>query len=131
MRLVPENPETRDVRVPRLVGLMAVDAHESARTRGLFLAAPDRPDLRAAAVDHVVRQYPPPGAQVPRESAVYVWFDFGEGGGGIREPRVPRPPLGGLRRELAEPGTPGEPGKAGKAGEPGRPPSYCAALSSP
>ncbi|MFG2313541.1 PASTA domain-containing protein [Streptomyces tendae] len=130
MRLVPENPETRDVRVPRLVGLMAVDAHESARTRGLFLAAPDRPDLRTAAVDHVVRQYPPPGAQVPRESAVYVWFDFGEGegGGGIREPRVPRPPLGGLRRELAEPGTPGEPGKAG---EPGRPPSYCAALSSP
>ncbi|MEU1872100.1 beta-lactam-binding protein with PASTA domain [Streptomyces sp. SAI-195] len=131
MRLVPENPETRDVRVPRLVGLMAVDAHESARARGLFLTAPDRPDLRAAAVDHVVRQYPPPGAQVLRESAVYVWFDFGEGegGGGIREPRVPRPPLGGLRRELAEPGEPrAEPGKPG---EPGKPPSYCAALSSP
>ncbi|WP_193777792.1 PASTA domain-containing protein [Streptomyces sp. E5N298] len=130
MRLVPENPETRDVRVPRLVGLMAVDAYEAARARGLFLTAPDRPDLRSAAVDHVVRQYPPPGAQVPRESAVSVWFDFGEGegGGGIREPRVPRPPLGGLRRELAKPGKPGEPGSPG---EPGKPPSYCAALSSP
>ncbi len=28
---------------------------------------------------------------------MYVWFDFGEGegGGGIREPRVPGPPRGG------------------------------------
>ncbi|MET7323839.1 PASTA domain-containing protein [Streptomyces sp. NPDC005549] len=118
MRLVPKDPEKRGVRVPRLVGLMAVDAHGTARAQGLFLTAPDRPDLRTAVVDHVVRQYPPPGAQVPRESPVYVWFDFGEGegGGGIREPRVPRPPLGGLRRELAEPG---------------EPPSRCAALSSP
>jgi beta-lactam-binding protein with PASTA domain len=130
VRLVPENPENRDVRVPRLVGLMAVDAHEAARARGLFLTAPDRPDLRAAVADHVVRQYPPPGAPVARESAVYVWFDFGEGegGGGIREPRVPRPPPGGLRRELTEPGNPGEPGKPA---EPGEPPSCCAALSSP
>ncbi|CAL9545095.1 PASTA domain-containing protein [Streptomyces hyderabadensis] len=121
MRLVSENPENRDVRVPRLVGLMAVDAYETAHGQGLSLYAPDRPDPRAAAVDHVVRQYPRPGAQVPRESTVYVWFDFGEGegGGGIREPRVPRPPLGGLGRELAEPG------------EPGVPPARCAALSSP
>ncbi|MGW0458561.1 PASTA domain-containing protein [Streptomyces tendae] len=129
MRLVPEIPENRDVGVPRLVGLMAVDAREATRAQDLFLTAPDRPDLRAAAVDHVVRQYPPPGTQVPRKSAVYVWFDFGEGegGGGIREPRVPRPPLGGLRRELAEPGKPGKPAAPG---EPGKPPSYCAALSS-
>ncbi|MER6165715.1 PASTA domain-containing protein [Streptomyces violaceorubidus] len=106
MRLVPEDPENGDVRVPRLVGLMAVDAYENAHVVGLLLHAPDRPDLRVAVVDHVVRQYPPPDAQVPRESTVYVWFDFGEGegGGGIREPRVPCPPPGGLRRELAEPG---------------------------
>ncbi|GAA2575468.1 MULTISPECIES: PASTA domain-containing protein [Streptomyces] len=105
MRLPSEEP---DVRVPRLVGLMAVDAYDAAHVRGLSLHAPDRPDLRAAAVDHVVRQYPRPGARVPRESTVYVWFDFGEGegGGGIREPRVPRPPSGGLRRELPEPGEP-------------------------
>lgn len=70
---------------------MAVDAYETARVQGLSLYAPDRPDLRTAAVDHVARQYPRPGAQVPRESVVYVWFDFGEGegGGGIREPRGP------------------------------------------
>lgn len=39
---------------------------------------------------------------------VYVWFGFGpgEGGGGVREPRVPEPPRGGLRQELDEPGDP-------------------------
>ncbi|MFB7084095.1 PASTA domain-containing protein [Streptomyces sp. NPDC056296] len=119
MRLVPEKS---DVRVPRLVGLMAVDAREAAGAQGLSLHAPDRPDLHLTVVDYVVRQYPRPGAQVPRESMVYVWFDFGEGegGGGIREPRVPGPPRGGLRRELAEPGEPGEGG-----------PPHCAILSSP
>ncbi|MFE6405423.1 PASTA domain-containing protein [Streptomyces sp. NPDC057837] len=94
------------MRVPRLVGLMAVDAREAARAQGLFLSAPDRPDLHLAVVDYVVRQYPQPGAEVPRDSMVYVWFDLGpgEGGGGVHEPRVPRPPRGGLRRELDEPG---------------------------
>ncbi|MEU0053036.1 PASTA domain-containing protein [Streptomyces sp. NPDC006184] len=99
-------PETSDVRVPRLVGLMAVDAREAARAHGLFLTAPDRPDFHRAVVDYVVRQYPQPGAEVPPESTVHVWFDFGEGegGGGVREPRVPRPPAGGPPRELGEPG---------------------------
>ncbi|MFF4863145.1 PASTA domain-containing protein [Streptomyces sp. NPDC001231] len=101
-------PKTPEVRVPRLVGLMAVDARETARARGLFLNAPDRPDFHLTVVDYVVRQYPQPGAEVPRDSLVYVWFDFGtgEGGGGVREPRVPRPPTGGLQRELDEPGDP-------------------------
>jgi beta-lactam-binding protein with PASTA domain len=100
--------ETPDVRVPRLVGLMAVDARETARAQGLLLNAPDRPDFPLAVVDYVVRQYPRPGAEVPRDSMVYVWFDFGpgEGGGGVHEPRTPRPPRGGLRRELDEPGGP-------------------------
>ncbi|MEV5356458.1 PASTA domain-containing protein [Streptomyces sp. NPDC093516] len=100
--------ETPEVRVPRLVGLMAVDAREAARARGLLLNAPDRPDLHLAVVDYVVRQYPQPGAEVPRESMVYVWFGPGpgEGGGGVHEPRVPGPPRGGLRRELDEPGDP-------------------------
>jgi hypothetical protein len=85
---------------------MAVDARETAQARGLFLNSPDRPDFHLAVVDHVVRQYPQPGAEVPRDSMVYVWFGFGEGdgGGGTREPRVPRPPRGGLQRELDEPG---------------------------
>ncbi|MEU6480690.1 PASTA domain-containing protein [Streptomyces sp. NPDC047017] len=93
------------MRVPRLVGLMAVDARETARARGLSLDAPDRPDFHLAVVDHVVRQYPRPGAAVPRDSMVYVWFDFGpgEGGGGVREPRAPEPPAGGVRRELDAP----------------------------
>jgi beta-lactam-binding protein with PASTA domain len=100
--------KTPEVRVPRLVGLMAVDARETARAQGLSLNAPDRPDFHLAVVDYVVRQYPRPGAEVPRESMVYVWFDFGpgEGGGGVHEPRVPQPPGGGLRRELDEPGDP-------------------------
>ncbi|GGY04430.1 hypothetical protein GCM10010384_05880 [Streptomyces djakartensis] len=100
--------KTPEVRVPHLVGLMAVDAREAARTRGLSLSAPDRPDFHLAVVDYVVRQYPRPGAEVPRDSMVYVWFDFGpgEGGGGVHEPRIPRPPRGGLRRELDEPGDP-------------------------
>ncbi|MFD3823752.1 PASTA domain-containing protein [Streptomyces sp. NPDC058625] len=101
-------PRTPEVRVPRLVGLMAVDARESARARGLSLEAPDRPDFHLTVVEYVVRQYPQPGTGVPRDSSVHVWFDFGEGdgGGGVREPRGPAPPGGGLRRELDEPGTP-------------------------
>ncbi|MER6528360.1 PASTA domain-containing protein [Streptomyces sp. NPDC001508] len=103
MHITPKTPE---VRVPRLVGLMAVDARERAQAQGLLLTAPDRPDFHRTVVDYVVRQYPQPGAEVPRESMVYVWFDFGEGdgGGGVREPRIPRPPTGGLQRELDEPG---------------------------
>ncbi|MFF8725659.1 PASTA domain-containing protein [Streptomyces sp. NPDC015171] len=105
MRITPKTPE---VRVPHLVGLMAMDARETARAQGLLLAAPDRPDFHLAVVDYVVRQYPQPGAEVPRESLVYVWFDFGDGdgGGGVREPRIPGPPRGGLQRELDQPGDP-------------------------
>ncbi|WP_093780882.1 PASTA domain-containing protein [Streptomyces sp. yr375] len=96
------------MRVPRLVGLMAVDAREAAMAHGVLLAAPDRPDFHRAVVDHVVRQYPPPGAEVPRGAVVTVWFDFGEGegggGAGVHEPRVPKPGGGGLQRELDQPG---------------------------
>ncbi|MGI5197389.1 PASTA domain-containing protein [Streptomyces sp. CA-288835] len=101
-----------DVRVPRLVGLMAVDARETAEARGVMLAAPDRPDFHLTVVDYVVRQYPLPGTEVPRGAVVTVWFDFGEGegggGSGVREPRLPHPPSGGLYRELDEPGDPFE-----------------------
>ena len=98
------------MRVPRLVGLMAVDARESARARALVVDAPGRPDFPHTVVDYVVRQYPQPGTLVPRHSVVHVWLDFGEGegegegGGGVREPRGPLPPPGGPRRELEEPG---------------------------
>ena len=87
---------------------MAVDARESARARGLSVDAPDRPDFQLAVVDYVVRQYPQPGTEVPRDSVVHVWLDFGEGegGGGVREPRGPVPPTGGLQRELEEPALP-------------------------
>ena len=104
VRMTPGTP-TPEVRVPRLVGLMAVDARESARSRGLSVSAPDRPDFAFVVVDYVVRQYPQPGTEVPRDSVVHVWLDFGEGegGGGVREPRGPLPPDGGLRRELQEP----------------------------
>ncbi|NGO42797.1 PASTA domain-containing protein [Streptomyces ureilyticus] len=100
------------MRVPRLVGLMAVDARETAEARGVLLAAPDRPDFHLTVVDYVVRQYPPPGTEVPPGAVVTVWFDFGDGegggGAGVREPRFPHPPTGGLYRELDEPGDPFE-----------------------
>jgi hypothetical protein len=87
---------------------MAMDAREAATSQGLLINAPDRPDFHVTVVEYVVRQYPQPGAEVPRDSMVYVWFDFGEGegGGGVREPRIPRPPSGGPRRELDEPADP-------------------------
>ncbi|MFF2844809.1 PASTA domain-containing protein [Streptomyces sp. NPDC058001] len=107
MRFTPKTPE---VRVPRFVGLMAMDARETAAARGVLLAAPDRPDFRRVVVDYVVRQYPPPDTEVPRGAVVTVWFelgpDEGDGGAGVREPRVPAPPSGGLRREIDETGTP-------------------------
>jgi hypothetical protein len=89
---------------------MAVDARERAAERGVLLAAPGRPDFSmTAVVDYVVRQYPPPGTEVPRGAVITVWFEFGEGegggGAGVREPRRPvPPPPGGMRRELDEPG---------------------------
>ncbi|MFG2128411.1 PASTA domain-containing protein [Streptomyces sp. NPDC048751] len=99
-------PKTPEVRVPRLVGLMAVDARETALAHGVRLAAPDRPDFPRTVVDYVVRQYPPPGVEVPRGAVVTVWFELGggEGGGGVREPRIPNPSGGGMRRELDERG---------------------------
>ncbi|MFE6287902.1 PASTA domain-containing protein [Streptomyces sp. NPDC057877] len=107
MRITPRTPE---VRVPKLVGLMAVDAREAAEAHGVLLAAPDRPDFHRTVVDYVVRQYPPPGVEIPRGAVVTVWFDLGEGegggGAGVREPRVPGPPGGGVRRELDEPRDP-------------------------
>ncbi|MCF1511306.1 PASTA domain-containing protein [Streptomyces glomeratus] len=105
---MPITPKTPEVRVPRLVGLMAMDARETAEKQGVALAAPDRPDFHRTVVDYVVRQYPPPGAEVPRGAVVTVWFDLGEGegggGAGVREPRLPIQPPGGMRRELDQPG---------------------------
>ncbi|MFJ4471951.1 PASTA domain-containing protein [Streptomyces sp. NPDC089424] len=105
MRITPKTPE---VRVPRFVGLMAMDAREAAKAQGVLLATPDRPDFHLTVVDYVVRQYPPPGVEVPRGAVVSVWFDLGEGegggGAGVREPRLPRPPRGGMERELGQPG---------------------------
>ncbi|MHC0430450.1 PASTA domain-containing protein [Streptomyces sp. O3] len=99
-----------EVRVPKFVGLMALDAREAAEACELYLDAPDRPDFHLTVTDHVVRQYPPPGTEVPPGSRVTLWFEFGtgegDGGAGVREPRAPRTPGGGLRRELDEP-TPG------------------------
>ncbi|MEU6001246.1 PASTA domain-containing protein [Streptomyces sp. NPDC047197] len=108
MTSVPKAPRTAEVRVPRLIGLMAVDARESAAKHGLLLAAPDRPDFHLVVLDFVVRQYPPPDTWIPRDAVVTVWFDLGpdegEGGAGVREPRRPGPADGGLRQELDEPG---------------------------
>ncbi|MFE9662077.1 MULTISPECIES: PASTA domain-containing protein [unclassified Streptomyces] len=102
-------PRTHDVRVPRLVGLMAVDAKAAAQAHGVLLTAPDRPDLQHAVVDYVVRQYPAAGVEVPRGATVTVWFDLGpgegDGGSGVREPRRPGPEPDGVGRERSPCGT--------------------------
>ena len=48
MRITPNTPE---VRVPKLVGLMAVDAREAAEVHGVRLAAPDRPEFHRTVVE--------------------------------------------------------------------------------
>ncbi|WP_037825704.1 PASTA domain-containing protein [Streptomyces sp. NRRL B-1347] len=98
------------MRVPRFVGLMGMDAREKAVKHGVRLVAGDRSELHDVILEYVVRQYPLPEAEVPRGAVVTVWFDLGpdegEGGAGVREPRLPGPSDGGLQRELAEPGQP-------------------------
>ena len=82
---------------------MAVDARETAQAQGLLVNAPDRQDFHRTVVDYVVRQYPQPGAEVPRDSVVYVWFDFGPGDGGD----------GGIRQQTIREMTADESGAAG------------------
>lgn len=90
-----------------------MDVREQAAACGLLLSAPDEPEFPLLTTDYVVRQYPLPGIEVPRGAVVTLWFGHadegdgdgdGGGGGSVREPRVPRPPHGGLARELNEPG---------------------------
>ncbi|WP_203645811.1 PASTA domain-containing protein [Streptomyces sp. SID14478] len=94
---------------------MAVDARALALDSGVRLTAADRPDLERNPVDYVVRQYPLPGVEVPKDAAVTVWFDLGEGegggGAGVRVPREPGPRGGGMRRELGEPDEPFSPSR--------------------
>lgn len=127
VRITPETPE---VRVPRLVGLMAVDARESAAARGVLLSAPDRPDFAmTTVVDYVVRQYPPPGTEVPRGAVVTVWFEFGEGEGaaayGSRGARSRRPAGYGANWTSREsPCSSGEVRGCGRATDGTRPPDH-------
>ncbi|MER5885720.1 PASTA domain-containing protein [Streptomyces sp. NPDC001941] len=109
-----EKPEP-GVPVPVLHGLMLVDAFAVAAEAGLRVEVPRHPDHVEQAFSFVRRQYPPPGAGVPGGSPVSVWLDEDErdegggddeGGAGVREPRRPAPPSGGLRRELPEQGAP-------------------------
>nr|WP_308801795.1 PASTA domain-containing protein [Streptomyces polyasparticus] len=98
--------------VPKFVGQMAMDVREQAALAGLLVEAPQEPAFPFMVTDYVVRQFPEPGAQVPFGAIVTLWFDFGpdegEGGSGVREPRTPRPPHGGMQRELDEPDGSGE-----------------------
>ncbi|MFD6414745.1 PASTA domain-containing protein [Streptomyces sp. NPDC060194] len=100
-------PEVPEVKVPKFVGMVALDAREAAAERDLVLESPTTPDLPGLSLEYVVRQYPEPGVYVPWGAVVTVWFDFGGedpgGGAGVREPRLPGPPDGGLRVELDEP----------------------------
>ncbi|QDQ16504.1 serine/threonine kinase [Streptomyces spectabilis] len=98
------------MRVPRFVGLMAMDAREKAVEHGVRLVAGDRCAFHDVILEYVVRQYPLADVEVPRGAVVTVWFDLGpgegEGGAGVREPLLPEPSGGGLQQELTEPGQP-------------------------
>ncbi|CAM5605160.1 PASTA domain protein OS=Streptomyces violarus OX=67380 GN=FHS41_002985 PE=4 SV=1 [Streptomyces violarus] len=86
---------------------MAVDAREAAPGTGRAPRRTGPARLLPPVVDYVVRQYPPPGAEVPRGVVVTVWFDpRGRRRPGVREPRLPDPPRGGMRRELLTPEEP-------------------------
>ncbi|MEU6442375.1 PASTA domain-containing protein [Streptomyces sp. NPDC047046] len=115
--LVPE--PTEFVLVPRLLGLMAMDAVTAAQEKGLATESPDDPEVLEGGLDYVVRQYPEPGARVPHGAVVTLWFDTwpdegdeGGGGTGVREPLDPGPGASGLEREKPEPDADGPEGVA-------------------
>jgi beta-lactam-binding protein with PASTA domain len=80
------------VSVPSLIGLSVRDARRVAQRSSLVASGPDPDNLLVHMVGTVVRQSPPPGAEVERWSVVTVWTT-GDGDAGVREPRDPHPPL--------------------------------------
>jgi hypothetical protein len=95
------------VAVPDLVGLEMRQARGVADSLDLFITSgnPDGPPISALTRPGrwvVIAQHPWPGTIVPRASWIVVDFEErGGGGAGDREPRVPDPPVGTIRRELS------------------------------
>jgi beta-lactam-binding protein with PASTA domain len=82
------------VSVPNVVGMSIDRAQTVLRKRGLTatLADPDLPPIPELGKPNAVvtDQSPESGAMVPPGVAIKLWVDEG-GGGGVREPRRPKP----------------------------------------
>jgi hypothetical protein len=79
---------TPRVRVPDVLGLDVASALVLLGSSGLVASPPA--DARTSEI--VSRQYPDPGARLPRGARVWLWCDGGPDG--VREPRRPLPHAG-------------------------------------
>ena len=84
--------------------MQALNAWLRGHDAGLLLQGPD-PDSPTPLLDGVVtEQQPPPGTRAHRWDPVTVWLGPGPDAG-VREPRRPLPPTGGLHAAvMPEPG---------------------------
>ena len=63
----------RKVRVPELVGVPAIDAHDRALDAGV-LAVAENATHTAAGRGRISRQHPDPGAEVDHGAIVRIWI---------------------------------------------------------
>jgi hypothetical protein len=73
--------------------MQALNAWLIGHDRGLLLQGPD-PDAPTPLMHGVVvRQAPAPSETLSRWDPVTVWIEIPDDGSGVREPRVPPPPV--------------------------------------
>ncbi|NAS25115.1 PASTA domain-containing protein [Herbidospora sp. NEAU-GS84] len=92
-----------EVEVPDFRGMQALNAWLVGHDAGVLLIGPSPDGPESVMHGIVTRQEPLPGARVSRWDTVKVWMrDGGGGSAGVREPRTPKPPAGGLAEELPD-----------------------------
>lgn len=90
-----------EVEVPDFRGMQALNAWLAGHDAGVLLIGPSPDGPESVMHGIVTQQEPLPGARVVRWGTVKVWMsDRGGGSAGVREPRHPKPPAGGLAEEL-------------------------------
>jgi transposase-like protein len=99
-----EQRRASKVLVPNVVGLEWLEARNVLTGDGLLAinAQPDTPTEPGSQGWVVTDQSPESGARVPAGSVVRLWLR-GDGDGGVREPRRPRPTPRSAREMLPEP----------------------------
>ncbi|GAB1819140.1 PASTA domain-containing protein [Herbidospora sp. RD11066] len=92
-----------EVQVPDFRGMQALNAWLLGHDAGVLLIGPNPDGPESVMHGIVTKQEPLPGARVLRWGTVKVWMtDRGGGSAGVREPRTPKPPAGGLAQDLPE-----------------------------